>query len=116
VTAAAIEAAVRRGRYSYSQETELHLGLEAAMRAAGLTPTPEVALNRRDRIDFLVGRCGVEVKIKGTRDALHRQVMRYAESPLVDELLVITTVIAHRGLPATIGGKPLSVLVIGGIA
>jgi hypothetical protein len=116
VTAAAISDAVRRSRYVYAQETELHLGLEAAMRAAGFEPVPEVKLNRRDRIDFLIGRVGVEVKIKGTRDALHRQVLRYAESPLVDELLVITTVRAHRGLPAEIGGKPLSVLVIGGIA
>jgi hypothetical protein len=116
VTAAAISDAVRRGRYTYAQETELHLGLEAAMRAAGFEPVPEVKLNGRDRIDFLIGRVGIEVKIKGTRDALHRQVMRYAESPLVDELLVITTVRAHRGLPAEIGGKPLSLLVIGGIA
>jgi hypothetical protein len=115
MSVAAIRDAVRRGRYTYSQETELHLGLEAAMLAAGLVPSPEVALTPRDRIDFLVGRIGVEVKIKGTRDALHRQVQRYAESPLVDELLVITTMHEHRGLPATVGGKPLSVLVIGGI-
>lgn len=115
MSTSAIETAVRGGRYTYSQETDLHLGLEAAMRAAGITPDPEVRITG-GRIDFLVGRVGVEVKIKGTRDALHRQLLRYAESPLVDELLVITTVRAHRGLPAELAGKPLSVLVIGGIA
>lgn len=111
-----IEAAVRGGRYCYSQETELHLGLEAALRGAGLDPRPEARLNGRDRIDFLVGRVGVEVKIAGSRDAVHRQVLRYAASPVIDELVVITTVADHRGLPTTIAGKPLSVVLIGGIA
>jgi len=116
VTTAAIVAAVRRGRYSYRQETQLHLGLEAAMRHAGINPVPEVRLNARDRIDFVVDRVGVEVKIKGTVDSLHRQLMRYADSDQLDELLVITTDPHHRDLPPTLNEKPLTVLVIGALA
>lgn len=115
-TIEAIRVAVRAGSYSYADELQLHLGIETALKQAGFTPTPEVRLTTRDRIDFLIDRTGIEVKIKGSRDALHRQLLRYASSPLIDELLVVTTVRAHRGLPASIGGKPLDVLVIGGVA
>lgn len=116
MTAADVVAAVRHGRYRYTQETQFHLGLEAAMTAAGLAPVPEVRLTARDRIDFLVDRVGVEVKIKGTADALHRQLLRYAASDQLDELLVITTVPQHRSLPPTLNDKPLTVLVIGALA
>jgi hypothetical protein len=111
-----VAAVIRAGRYNYVDEVGLHVGIEAALRAAGYDPQPEVRLTPHDRIDFLVGRVGVEVKIKGTRDALHRQLLRYAASPHVDELLAVTTVRAHRGLPGRIGGKPVTLLVVGGAA
>lgn len=111
-----LSAVIRARRYTYAQETDLHLGIEAALREAGYSPTPEVRLAPRDRIDFVVDRVGIEVKIKGPRDTLHRQLLRYAESALLDELLVVTTCRGHRGLPTEVGGKPLTVTVIGGVA
>jgi hypothetical protein len=115
-TVSDVRAAIALGAYRYADELELHRGIEAALHAAGLRSTPEVRLTPHDRIDFLVDRVGVEVKVKGTRDALHRQLLRYAASPRVDALLVVTTIRAHRGLPGRIGGKPVHLIVIGGVA
>lgn len=110
-----ISAAIRRCAFSYAQETDLHLGIEAVLKDVGYSPLSEVRITG-GRIDFIVDQVGIEVKVKGTRDALHRQLLRYAESPRIAELLVVTTVRAHRGLPESVGGKPLSVLVVGGVS
>ena len=48
-------------------------------------------LSAADRIDFLVGRVGVEVKIGQPRRQILRQLERYAGSDRLDELLLVSS-------------------------
>lgn len=100
------------GVYRYSRETQLHLGIEQALTGAGFNPQPEQRI-KGGRIDFLVGRVGIEVKIKGTAPDLLAQLVRYAASPEVDGLLVASTRIRHRDMPTELNGKPVRVVIIG---
>lgn len=115
VTGEAVAAAIASHGYRYTNEHQLHVGLAAAMAAAGLDPHPEVRLGDAGRIDFLVDRVGVEVKVAGETEPLLRQVTRYAHRDEIDELVVVTTRRKHRALPDTVAGKPLQVVMVGGV-
>lgn len=114
-TAAQVAEALAGHQYRYANEIGLHLALEQAMHDAGLDPLPEVHLAEAGRIDFLVDRVGVEVKVAGETEPLLRQITRYAHRDEIDELLVVTTRRKHRALPALVAGKPVHVLVVGGL-
>lgn len=114
MTAAAIADVVAGHAYRYADETQLQAGLEEAMCRAGYQPVREVALGGAGRIDFLVDRVGVEVKVAGEVGAVHRQLVRYAARREVDELLLVTTRRVHTRLPGTIGGKACRVVVVKG--
>lgn len=104
---AAVRIELRRHRYSYASEVELHDRLAAVLQAAGYPVRREVRLSDRDRIDLLVGDVGIEVKVKGARTPL-RQLRRYAEHEAVAGLLLVTTRAA--ALPAELNGKPLQLV------
>lgn len=95
--------------YGYRDEAGLHNLIALAFAGAGVPIRREVALSRRDRIDFLVGRVGLEVKVKGAPAGVLRQLQRYAGSDQIGHLVLVTTVARHLDMPATIGGKPLTV-------
>ena len=61
----------------------------------------EQPLTARDRIDFTVGSTGIEVKTRGSTNALARQLRRYTQSPAIDDLIVITTRREHRARTPT---------------
>ena len=63
-----------------------------------------------DRIDFLLGGVGIEVKVDGSTAQILRQLRRYASSPQIEHLVLVTNRARHRSLPAVIGGKPLRVV------
>jgi hypothetical protein len=96
-------------RFTYRDEGQLQNGLAGVFTDQGVVAEREVRLASRDRIDFLVGRIGVEVKTRGQVAAVARQLQRYASSDRIDALLLVTAVARHLTLPATIGGKPLVV-------
>lgn len=100
---------LRGARYRYATEDELQQALAAALTGAGYTVEREVRLNSRDRIDLLVDRVGIEVKIAGERRTVERQLARYSESDLVDELVLVTTRARHRP-PAQLNWKPVHVV------
>jgi hypothetical protein len=114
-TAADLAEVLSRHAYRYANEVGLHAGLEQAMLDADLHPRPEVHLGPAGRIDFLVDRVGVEVKVAGETEPLLRQLTRYAGRSEIDELLVVTTRRKHRQLPSAVSGKPVHVLVVGGV-
>ena len=103
-------------RYTTPDETRLQESIADVLAAAGVDHEREVVLTRRDRIDFVAGQVGIEVKVAGKAAAVLAQCARYAASGRVDELLVVTTRAAHTALPATVGGKPLLVVFLGGAA
>jgi hypothetical protein len=69
-----------------------------------------VNLGDGDIVDFLVitevmplSGVAIEVKIKGSRRAIYRQIERYCRHDAVEEIVLATNV--PMSLPATIGGK-----------
>lgn len=112
---AAIADVLRAQRFRYANEIELQDGIAAAFAAAGIDARREVPLSSTDKIDFLAGAVGVEVKIASTPAAVRRQLTRYARSLQVAELVLVTTRSAHRSLPPVIGGKPLHVVWLSGV-
>ena len=87
-------------------EYDIHGQIAAALGAAGLAFEHERRLAPRCRIDFCVGRVGIEVK-KGRPVAseLANQLRRYMASAALDAVVVVTQ--RAVPLPATILGKPV---------
>lgn len=118
VTGPAIASAVVGWRLTWRDEAQLHDLLGDVFTGHGFTVLHEVRLEgaRGGRIDFVIGRVGVEVKIKGSAADVARQLQRYAHSDRLRELALVTSVARHRELPTSIGGKPLTVIPIGCVA
>lgn len=111
--ASVVADAIRSYRFTYRAEDQLQEGIAAALAAAGLPAEREVRLSPTDRIDFIVGRVGVEVKITGSVSAVLGQLQRYATHDL-DALLLVTTRARHQSLPTVVGALPLHIIHLGG--
>lgn len=107
----ALLAILRSARFRYSNEAELQEGIQRLLADNDLAHEREAVLTDGERIDFLVGSVGVEVKIAGSSSEVFRQLMRYAKLPKISALILITdkTRIAN-GMPGTILSKPLHVV------
>lgn len=112
-----ITVALAANTYRFATEDELQRGIAAALTNAEIPFEREVRLGLPDRIDFLCGDVGIEVKIGGGISALTRQLSRYADSERIAALVVVTSRNQHRvQLPRRINDKPIAVVVVGGIA
>jgi hypothetical protein len=117
LAADAIANHLRRYRFSYSSERELQDGIARALDAGGFVWHREVRLSAIDVVDFLVDTVAVEVKVSGSPIEIARQLSRYADSPGVAELLLVTRKSQHAlRLPDSLAGKPLVVLSLEGSA
>ena len=92
-------------------EAELQAWIERVLRARAIPHDRERTLEGVGRPDFMVGRTCIEVKVKGSRQDLLRQALRYTTSPDVGAVLVVTTRLSHT-LPATLGDKPVVVVCV----
>lgn len=101
-------------RFIGTSEAELQDAIGAALASADLDAAPEVVIAPGARIDFLVEDVGIEAKVDGGLSPLTRQLHRYAQSPKVSALVVVTTRMQHARLPATLNGKDISVVHVGG--
>jgi hypothetical protein len=115
MTAAAVAAAIRARRYRYATEEDLQQGILEALIGQGFAARREVRLSPRNRIDLLVGRIGIEVKVGGIGRNVERQLARYAASDLIDGLVLVTNRARHQP-PATIDGKPVELVWLSGVA
>lgn len=102
-------------RYRYKNEKDLQQGVNLVLTGLGLEFEPEVSLTPRDRIDFLAGTLGIECKADDSSGgtslaAVTRQLMRYAQSDKVKELVLLTTMSKHKNLPETLNNKPLYIV------
>lgn len=88
------------------EEYDIHAAVAEALAEAGLKYEHEYRLGPRRRIDFRVGRVGIEVK-KGrpASSELREQLRRYLESDALDAVIVVTQRVT--ALPATICDKPV---------
>jgi len=92
--AATVAAAIRSFRFRYGDEDQLQEGLAEALSGAGFEVQREVRLNAEDRIDLLVDRVGVEVKVAGSTARVARQLARYAKHDLAG-LVLVTNKLRH---------------------
>ncbi|MHB1782908.1 MAG: hypothetical protein ACYCTE_09495 [Acidimicrobiales bacterium] len=113
--AASIVAALRRLRCRFADEDQLQAMLADGLTQLGFDVKREVALARGGRIDLLVDRIGIEVKIAGQTSSVARQLRRYASSDLVDELVLATTCPRHAGAAPMIDRTPVHVVVLAGL-
>lgn len=88
------------------EEYDIHAAVARALAAAGLAFEHEYRLGPRCRIDFRVGRVGIEVK-KGRPPAsrLAKQLRRYLASDALDGVIVVTQ--RATAVPKEICGKPV---------
>jgi hypothetical protein len=114
--ALAIQAAFGSLSCSVSHEPALNEIARARLRESGCEFRWEVWLDgdKRNRIDFVVGRIGVELKVDGSPAAVLRQLDRYAAAAELDAVTLVTTRRAHlRGLPSELRGKPVIAFHVG---
>ena len=68
----------------------------------------EVELGKENRIDFLVGGVGLEVKTRGSATDVVRQAQRYVARSEIHSLIIASTRAQLLvDLPRTLGGKPV---------
>ena len=88
------------------EEYDIHAAIARALEDAGLPYEHEYRLGPRRRVDFRVGRVGIEVK-KGrpASSRLAEQLRRYLASDELDAIIVVAQRVT--ALPGAIGGKPI---------
>ena len=91
------------------EEYDIHAEIARALEAAGIAYEHEYRLAPRCRIDFKVGRVGIEVKKGRPASAgLTKQLRRYLASDALDAVVVVTQRVTR--LPRSIDGKPVCIL------
>ena len=96
-------------RFNHVTEDDLQRGIAQILGKLDLDFTREVHLSPKDRIDFMVGEIGIEVKDDGSLTALTRQIHRYLQFDSVESLLVVTTRSQHLRIPSQLSGKEVRV-------
>ncbi len=109
-TVEGVVAVIAAHRFGHATEDELQEGLAAALAAAGYGVAREVRLSARDRIDLLVDRVGIEVKVGGSAAGVARQLERYSGSERLDALVLASSRRHHLAMPSTLSGKPIVVV------
>jgi len=112
VSSAEVIRVLRTRRFVARSEDRIQEGIAYVLKNEEIPFRREVSLAPRDRIDFMVGRCGVEVKVKGTTPSVQRQLERYAEHDEVEEILLVTTKSAHVSIARELNGKPVHVFIL----
>lgn len=92
---ATVADAIRSFDFRYGDEDQLQQGLAAALESEGFDVKREVRLSARDRIDLVVGRVGIEVKVAGAASSVARQLARYAQHDL-EGLVLVTNKLRHQ--------------------
>lgn len=92
----------RTARVRYCNERDVQLALADIFEVQGWEAAREVQLAPGERIDFLMDRTGIEVKIKGSTPHVLEQLMRYGATGQLDYLILVTSRAKHRELAGTI--------------
>lgn len=106
VLAGFVKDLVQRSRISLSDEKSAQGDIEALLDAHEVPFTREYRLNGTDIADFLLKNgLAIEVKLRGSKMAVFRQIERYARYPRVTGVLLVSNL--AMGLPEEVFGKPL---------
>jgi hypothetical protein len=108
MTAQEIAAMLSRKRFTLATEKDVQAEIEAVLKSSVPEYRREVELDKKNEIDFMVGTVGIEVKIKGAKSAIYKQLERYAALDEITELIFVTS--KTVGIPATINNKSVYVV------
>lgn len=98
--------------YSITEERLVQDKIEQVLNNNNIIHLREAQLTKQDRIDFLVGTIGIEVKLKAPPTQMIRQLHRYAQSDLISHLLLVTTSPKLQQMPKEFNGKPIHTLLL----
>ena len=104
-----ISTLITRTRFRFTDERQLQDEMENLFIAHNVPYIREFGLSSTDRIDFLCGHIGVEVKIKSSMPAVQRQLWRYASDLRINALILVTTLTKHRAIAREMQKKPVFV-------
>lgn len=99
-------------QFHFTNEMELQVGIEQVLIGQQISFVREYELNAANRIDFMVGSIGVEIKVGHSYASVIRQLHRYAKFDEIDALMLVTTRLQHQ-MPITINEKPLLTVNLG---
>jgi len=97
-------------RLARTDERELQDAIEQMLSEHSLTFSREYRLSERDRPDFFLNGVALEVKMAGSAPQVMRQLWRYAESPEVERIVLVTTRSQLRTMPDAMMLKPVEVI------
>jgi hypothetical protein len=105
-------------RLPLADEKALQVEIAAILACAGMAFQREFRLDRGDIVDFMVGELApieagiaIEVKVKGGRRDIFKQLERYCGHKAVREIVLVTNV--PMALPVEINGKPTAIAQLG---
>ncbi|WP_316234641.1 hypothetical protein [Bradyrhizobium sp. SZCCHNR1020] len=107
-----IIALIESARLPLADEKILQAELARLFDGAGIVYRREVRLSAADIVDFMIADgLAIEIKIKGQRRAIYKQLERYCAHAHVGEIVLATNV--AMGLPDAINGKPVGLARLG---
>lgn len=95
-------------RFTLSDEKRLQAEIDEVLTDSGIEHEREYRLDAGSIIDFFIDGIGAEIKVKGGRSEIFRQLERYAAFDEVKQLILVTNV--PMGCPPEINGKPVYVV------
>lgn len=110
VTANQVQQLLSSYRFRSHNEAELQEAIEQLLTEHGLDYRREVVLTPKNRIDFMVGRIGIEIKVGHPLAQVIRQLHRYAQLDAIDELVLVSNRCRHAMVPEQINGKAVAVV------
>lgn len=105
---------LRSVKFNFTDEYELQDGIAHVLQENGISFVREHNLTNQDKIDFLVGDVGIEVKVAGSATMVSRQILRYLRSSDLNSIIVVTARVNHQ-LPEELDGKTITVVYVGGL-
>lgn len=109
MTTSQIAKLLHEHRFNFTKEAELQQAINRVFVLNRIVYSREVRLTDKDRIDFLVGNVGVEVKVDGSLSDVTRQLHRYVQSAEIESMLLVTTRLRHLDCPRFLNRKEIEV-------
>lgn len=103
LAAAQVIELVHSHRLPLHNEKATQAEMEKLLQSHAFTFEREVRLSPADIPDFMIGGLAIELKIKGGKMDIYRQLRRYAQHDRVTRILLLTNV--AMGLPEEIEGR-----------
>lgn len=101
-----IEDLLRSYQFNFTSEEELQSAVAGILTENNIEFERECRISGKDRIDFLIGSIGLEIKIGFSYSDVIRQLHGYAQAEQVETLMLLTSRLQHV-MPKEINGKTL---------